>query len=76
MKGRLGLQGLHFIRTEIGDRVLSYSEYGRVWENYLERVDKTIQSLINLNQLCEDLTKSMWLFNLKVIETMKKKSIL
>jgi hypothetical protein len=50
---------------------MSHLERGRVWEDYLERVNKTIKSLESLNQACEDTIKSMWLINSGIFETLK-----
>jgi len=50
---------------------LSYSENARVWEDYLERVNRTIASFAEMNQICEDTIKSMWLINSQIFDTVK-----
>jgi hypothetical protein len=50
---------------------LSYSERTRVWEDYLERVNRTITSLAEMNQACEDTIKSMWLINSQIFDTVR-----
>jgi hypothetical protein len=50
---------------------LSYSERARVWKDYLERVNRTIASFADINQICEDTIKSMWWINSEIFETVK-----
>lgn len=50
---------------------MSYSEQGRVWEDYLERVNRTISAFAPMNQTCENTIKSMWLINSEIFETVK-----
>jgi len=42
-----------------------------VWEDYLDRVNRTITSFANINQICEDTIKSMMLLYSEVFETVK-----
>lgn len=50
---------------------MSYSEKGRVWKDYLERVNRTISSFTSMNQICENTIKSMWVINSEIFETVK-----
>jgi hypothetical protein len=50
---------------------LSYSEHGRVWEDYLERVNRTIKSLALMNQICENTIKGMWFINSGIFDMVK-----
>jgi hypothetical protein len=44
---------------------------GRVWEDYLDRVNRTIRSFANINQICEDTIKSMILIYSEIFEMVK-----
>lgn len=55
----------------MGRHHLSYSEQGRVWEDYLERVNRTISSFTSMNQICENSIMSMWVINSEIFETVK-----
>jgi hypothetical protein len=50
---------------------LSYSEKGRVWADYLERVNKTIVSFAPINQACEDTIKLMIFINSGIFDAIK-----
>ena len=50
---------------------MSYSDPARVWEFYLDRVNRTIKTFADLNQLCEDAIKAMLLVHNKLYETLK-----
>ena len=52
---------------------MAYAEKGRVWEDYLEKVNKTINGFCILNQNCEDTIKVMYLVHAQILECVKRK---
>jgi len=60
-----------FVKLREVRLILSHLEPGRVWADYLERIDQTIAVFAPLNQICEDRIKAMWLINSGVFEVVK-----
>ena len=61
---------IHLCMRAIG---LTYAEKGRVWADYLAKVDKTITLFESANQICEDTVKCMWLFDSRIWESVKSR---
>lgn len=50
---------------------MSHSDYGELWKDYLSKVNKTITSFANINQICENTILSMMLIYSEIFESVK-----
>ena len=52
---------------------MAYAELGRVWNDYLTNVNKTISLFKTANQTCEDTIKLMWLIDSRIWDSVKSR---